>query len=81
MRSAISGHDCFFQVYRTHSYPFPIIKYKVSRMERSLARNMLNNRSEYEHYEDDLNAYRSRSKSKLQEWSLLECQYFTKTAE
>ena len=35
------------------------------------------NSSEYEHYEEDLNNYRSRSKSKLEEWNLIQSQYFT----
>ena len=42
--------------------------------------SLLNNSSEYENYEEDLNNYRERSQSKIQEWNLIQSRYITDLA-
>ena len=42
--------------------------------------SLLNNNSEYENYEEDLNNYRTRSQSKIEEWNLIQSQYITDLA-
>ena len=56
---------------------------QLSPSKQKNARNnnsLLNNSSEYENYEEDLNNYRTRSQSKIEEWNLIQSQYIADLA-
>lgn len=57
------------------------LKDSPARKKQGLANNsLLSNSSEYEHYEEDLHNYRTRSQSKIEEWNLIQSQYITQIA-